>query len=245
MTLVGNGTRSDSIAGVLTKADLRSLVRSLVEERGGDWLANTTDTILYTIDKYIDLAYNKYAAETECFINVYDIDSVISEGVYSFNDISAGLFKVRFVAYDGLSLKAASQSILDNSRPNWRFADDGIPTAWVPWGGGIRLFPTPAAIKTITVECCEMPTILAETDAPLIPIGDHELLAIYAAIQVMIKDPSNENAIRASQLYPRWEAGIKAAKDRFNGSGQADIIVGRYARTSDAELQYDRDITIL
>jgi len=88
------------------------------------------------------------------------------------------------------------------------------------------------AAGTFYLEGWETPdpdTFATDTDVPQLHEDDHDLIAVWAAILHIIRDPGGENSARAGELFPRYEKGIAQAKERIN-RGRGRTVVGRFAR---------------
>ncbi|MEN6358158.1 MAG: hypothetical protein ABFD83_13875 [Armatimonadota bacterium] len=228
----------------MTKKDLAKLVRSHLDELSGTWLKDTSSDPLgsFSIYDYLDLAYKQYAKETECFKVNYTKAAVVGTDIYKNSDFGTSgaggrIFNLIYVAFNSVTIYPVTESRLDAYNSNWRFAANGTPTNWLKYSNkSFRLFPKPSAASDIYIEGYETPDISSFTEdtEPDIEELDHSLLAVYASILVTVRDPSNTNAIRASQLYPIWQAGIADARDRIHGPGSADVEVAREAGTQRA-----------
>jgi len=92
----------------MTKETLRKLVRSTVEERKSDWLADTTDSQLFTIDDYLDMAYIAYAVATCCFKVTYTLGVTADQAVYLFSAFGSGAVGAKPGARDRKSTRLNS-----------------------------------------------------------------------------------------------------------------------------------------
>ena len=163
----------------------------------------------------------------------------------------ARLFEVVAVTYDrdGTDPSVFDAPLTEARLPvNWRTLDNSTPTGFLRWGDrAIRVLAPPDAGCVAEIDGYETPDLTsfaAETDEPDMVIDDQELLAVYAAILLMIRDPSEENAIRGNVLYPRWQSGIVKAKGRMHSGGS--FMIGRNAGLSQrSPFVLDSEITMV
>jgi hypothetical protein len=181
-----------------------------------------TDASALSADTLFQMALDRYADETEYLLltkSKADVETANIAYSYVHADCKR-MLRVSFVSWDGKEISIKSRKWMDDKMPGWRTADEGTPT-WAVRSGtrAFQLVPAPAAAGTIyiegpvTVSATEVITAGAAYE-PDIPAPDHELLAIWMAIRATIDGVNTEDGIRASILYPLWQAGIKAAVDR-------------------------------
>jgi len=223
----------------MTMSELAQQARFLVDEYGLDWLVDNS-VLEYSLYKALQQAYQQYALETKAFRVERDGVSVANQGIYAFSDFGTGgppksgarLFQLTSVIYDcgGTAIELHERS--EHRLPaNWRTAASGTPESYIRWGDrSIRLIPaTLTASKTIRLEGYELPdltTFAASSESPAMNDLDQNLLPIWAAILLTVRDPSAENQVRSSILYPRWKEGIDAAYKRIHPIPEA-VVAGR------------------
>ena len=141
------------------------------------------------------------------------------------------LFDLNCVAFDESRLERKNVAWLDACDSKWRFADNGTPRVWIPWGERkIRLYKPPSATSNIYIEGWETPNprlFDGDADTPPIEESDHNLIAMYAAVVVTIRGSKDEMLVRQSALYPQLEAGWRRAYQRIHNTGDSTVIFGR------------------
>lgn len=99
----------------------------------------------------------------------------------------------------------------------------GTPSAYVPSGGDLVLYPTPDGAYAFTLRYWRLPKDMsADSDEPETPAQYHALLPAYA----MQKAYARENDYAASNFWKgEWEAGLlkmrgEVQSDTFDGPSQ-------------------------
>lgn len=227
----------------MTRKQIFAMARFVLDQLPTDWI-KATDSNLFSLSDALDLAYNKYAIETECFPVTYTLAATASQAEYRYDAFGTGspksgarMFKINYVAYDSREISESTRADIARSDPNWRFSSAGTPLAWFPSGERrFQLWPKPVGVLNIVVEGFETPDLTSFTTDAAIPdihVGDHRLLALETALLPLMRDPENENLVRATSFYQELQAGYKAARKRIHGAGRASIIVGRNSSGSD------------
>ncbi len=226
----------------MDRATLRRLTRSYVDDLGGQWIQTVTSgdpTQAFTVDDYLNLACDDYAAATLCFDVEYTKAAVIDQSIYPYSFFGAAgegdrMLSVVKVGFNSALVHEITRARLDADYPTWMFAAHGTPKHWFRWGeGNFRLYPKPDATSTIYVMGYEKPdnTAWADDDEePPVHSASHELLAVRAAYRIIIRNPSEANMARGSALQPLWAAGIQEATQRIHGANGADVVVGLRAQ---------------
>lgn len=214
---------------------LTQLTRSLLDEYGTVWLKDS-DTTRYSILDGLQDAYIDYSYQTKCFRSSFTNAASANVSEYTYTSISTGaakVFEVTAVAFDSVMLTPVMETQLSG---NWRFDSSDTPTNYIAWGDrGIKLYPTPIASGTVYFEGyvgADISSFSASGDSPDIPDVDHKLLAIKAAMEVIVRNPSEFNSAKYEPLSLQYKEGIEAAIRRARSDTSAvDVVIGSRQQT--------------
>jgi hypothetical protein len=209
---------------------LIQLVRFHLDEFGTTWLRDS-DPSRYSITNALQEAYKDYAIQVKPFISSFTATATANVSEYAFTAFGTGanaLFEPTAVAFNSVMLVPELETQLAG---NWRFDAASTPYNYVKWGTRkIKLYPTPSASGSIYLEGFVTPettTLAASGDTPDIPESDHKLLALKAAMQVIVRNPSDINMAKYQPLADEYQAGIQNAILRRTGETSAtDVVVG-------------------
>lgn len=198
----------------MTKNQIGEYARWLSDSVGLEWLADHNATGV-SLELALNEALTEYYKLTKCSRVYYTHAATSGTATYALSAINAAasrIFELTYVAFNNVPLERTTINCLDNELDNWRhLTATATPQYWVPYKGGIRLFPTPNSTDTIYIEGFETPdlTLFTDTSEPaIVPVSDQKLLAIYVAILCTTREPSNPNIMRTNVLYPQWQNGI-------------------------------------
>lgn len=215
----------------MTRLEIMQFVRHLLDEYGNDWLKDSALT--YDLGQAVQYAYEQYAMNTKCFPISYTKAATVGTHTYALSTINAAasrIFDLTHIAFNSKALENVSERKLQAIDPDWRFAANGTPIAWMRWGtASIRLYKPPDSTSNIYIEGHETPdptTFDGDNDVPAIDICDHELLGYGAAVVIALRNPSAENQVRSSPIYQKLMDGYNAAHARIHGEPNPIIVGG-------------------
>lgn len=126
-------------------------------------------------------AWEMFAFDSECFVTVEAVLTVIGQAEYPLVNFYKNLLDVS-IGVNGL---LRSDELFErNLNPGWRVQTNGSPLRWVLSGfNKLTIVPPPALVTTVFVRGAAYGAALAvDTDVPGCPTVYHEAIAIKAAI---------------------------------------------------------------
>lgn len=132
--------------------------------------------------------------------------SVAGQSSYQFPD--QRIQQVESLLFDGspispVEMPTAQNTIQANDPQN---EESGTPSAWFEWGGEFTLYPTPDAVKTITIYYTRYPTPLTGADNQLLDVPDKYYQAVVDYI-----------LWKCYELDEDWN-GAQAKENQFRGA---------------------------
>lgn len=179
-----------------TVSDLRSLYRTLADDKVADYLLSDADFLAFLNEAQdeaclrSDLLLDKTSAF--CTITV-----VVNTSSYTLNASIYGLAYVRLIDAGGVYTRLTSTTYDDLTRddPSWR-EQTGPPTAYVQTNNTIELTPVPDAAATLKLEAYRLPARLTiDTSVPEINATLHNALLnwvlyrVYSSPDVDLSNP--------------------------------------------------------
>jgi hypothetical protein len=145
--------------------------------------------------------------------------------------------------HDTATLPPITVGQLEALGPSWRWDAAGTPSRWALYDDRhVAVLPAPATGAVLMrLEGFETPdpyTFANDADEPMLHADDHELIALWAAMYTLTQAPHDENQMRATALWPRWQAGLQAAYARIN-KVRGKVVRGKRQQTPAASEWYD------
>lgn len=132
--------------------------------------------------------------------------SVAGQSSYQFPD--QRIQQVESLLFDGSPISPVemptAQNTIQASDP--QNEERGVPSAWFEWGGEFTLYPTPDAVKTITIYYTRYPTPLTGADNQLLDVPDKYYQAVVDYI-----------LWKCYELDEDWN-GAQAKENQFRGA---------------------------
>lgn len=132
--------------------------------------------------------------------------SVAGQSSYQFPD--QRIQQVESLLFDGSPISPVemptAQNTIQASDP--QNEESGTPTAWFEWGGEFTLYPTPDAVKTITIYYTRYPTPLTGVDTQLLDVPDKYYQAVVDYV-----------LWKCYELDEDWN-GAQAKENQFRGA---------------------------
>lgn len=217
-----------------TRALLTTLTSLLIDDPSNQ--AFTTAQVQAKLEE----AQERFVLDTRVLRDSATPASVVS-GTAEYN-LPSDVMDIIRVAVDGVELDRISKADLDfYSSSRWD-QTTGTPRYYYvdldPNNKKFRLYPTPdtSGSSNLTVEYVKMPpTLSADASVPLdghtLLIPYHNSLAYWAAKELLMIRPSQENLVRVQQYTKRYEDEVSNCIEAFKHLEQSQgwrMIGGRY-----------------
>ncbi len=217
----------------MTKKELRAYTRYLIDTYGDDWVQDSSTT-RFSIDDALNMALTKWYVQTKCSRGTYTVSTAIGTDTYNLTSFDAGatrLFDVYLATYDSVRLMPINPDRLDSLNRKWRLEGDSTPIYWLMWNENeVRLYPSPDAVKTLSIEGYQGPDFTAfDADGDYPPgmnVADHEALCYMAAFICIIGVPNESNIARMPNMLNMWNSKVAGAKSRVIGANSTPVIMG-------------------
>lgn len=164
------------------------------------------------------------------------INTAAGTASYLLSSLPTVILDLQTVSYDGRVLRGISKEeadaiLADRNAPG---VGTGTPSVFWAWANSIFLYPTPSAVKVLSIDYTRVPTaVAAGGDTPELPVRWHTRIVDYCLAQAYLLD---DNQAAYERAISRFSARVAEERDAVDRQ-PADVYP--YMTVSPVDASYD------
>jgi hypothetical protein len=192
------------VSDILTRVQ-----RTFGDESGAQ--VDLGDVIRWTNDAQTEIAKANRLLQVTATIN-----TVAGTASYLLSGLPSPILDLQVARYDGHTLRGIAKEeadalLADRTAAN---AGTGTPAVFWAWANSIYLYPTPNAVKVLSIDFTRIPVaVVAAGDTPELPTRWHTRIVDYCLAQAYLLDDNQAAYERAIARFERRVADEKEAAD--------------------------------